>query len=85
MDLKFNVKNELGETIKAYFLGFFSVPGLDKEYAIYTIVDDNPLSKDGAILLGEVIRDNENITILGIEEDEIDIVTKCYREISEGL
>ena len=81
----YKVTNEQGEEISASFLGFFSVPGLEKEYAMYTINDDNPNSELGAILLGEVVKDNDNMQILGIEESEQAAVLAVYKDLSKQI
>ena len=85
MDLDYKVKNEDGEEISVSFMGFFKIPDLGKEYAMYSLVDDNPEHEMGSVILGEVIRDGENITILGIEDDEEDLVVAYYNEISSQI
>lgn len=83
MKLDYKVKNENGEIVSVKVLGFFKIESLGKEYVMYSIMDDNPDSKMGAILLGEVIReDDSTIQILDLLEEEIDMVVAAYNEIA---
>ncbi len=83
MKIDYKVKNEQGEIISVDVLGFFKIDSLDKEYIMYSIMDDNSESKMAGVLLGEVIREDENdIQIFDILEEEIDIVVAAYNEIA---
>lgn len=85
MDLNKVVKNENGDFISVSFLGFFRVPDLDKEYAMYALMDDNDDNEHGSVLLGEVIREDGNVQILGIKDEEKDLVVAYYNEISNQI
>ena len=82
-DIKFI--NELGQHITISLLGFFRVDGLDKEFIMYSMVDDNLDNDEGDVLLGEVIRDCDTVQILGIESSEVDMVVAYYNEISKQV
>ena len=82
-DIKF--VNENGKKITISLMGFFRVTGLDKEFIMYSIVDDNISNDEGDVLLGEVVRDNDTIQILGIDEEEVDMVVAYYNEISKQI
>ena len=45
MKFDYKVKNEKGEIVSVKVLGFFKIGSLDKEYVMYSIMDDNPDSK----------------------------------------
>ncbi len=85
MSKDYKVVNDKGETITVSILGFFKVNELNKEYAMYSIVDNNPENKNGAVLLGEVIRENNEVKILDILEEEIDLVVAIYNEIANQI
>ena len=86
MKFDYKVKNEKGEIVSVKVLGFFKIGSLDKEYVMYSIMDDNPDSKMGAVLLGEVIRGEGNtIQILDLLEEEIDMVVEAYNEIATQI
>ena len=85
MNKDYKVVNNKGERITVSILGFFKVNELDKEYAMYSIVDDNPENKNGAVILGEVIRENNEVKILDILEEEIDLVIATYNEIANQI
>lgn len=86
MKFDYKVKNEKGEIVSVKVLGFFKIGSLDKEYVMYSIMDDNPDSKMGAVLLGEVIRGEGNtIQILDLLEEEIDMVVAAYNEIATQI
>ena len=77
--------NEKGEFITVSLIGFFSIDDLQKEYIIYSITDNNPNNEYGKVLLGEVIRNNNEIKILGIKKEEKDLVVAYYNEISNQI
>ena len=64
-------KNEKDEEISISNLGFFTIPDLEKEYIMYGITEEN--NDMGKVLLGEVVRDGNDIKVLGILESEKDI------------
>lgn len=82
---EYSVRNAEGETINATFLCTFNIPDLDKEYVIYSINDDNPESKLGAILLGEVVRNGDDVQVLGIKKDEQELVVAYYNELKSKI
>lgn len=86
MNCEYNFKNEDGELINISFIGFFKIQELEKEYIMYSLINQNVDSSYGNILLGEVVRlDNNDIQILGINESEIDLVVAYYNEISKQI
>ena len=48
-------------------------------------MDDDSNNSNGAMLLGEVVRNGDNIEILGILKEEKDLVVAYYNEISTQL
>lgn len=82
-DLK--VKDSKGNDFNISLIGFFRIPDIEKEYIMYSLTDENPNNDTGHVLLGEVVRDEENIQILGILENEKDMVVAYYNEISNQI
>ena len=80
-----NYINEKGENITVSLIGFFSIEDLNKEYIMYSITDDNQNNQYGKVLLGEMIRNNNEIQILGIKKEEKDLVVAYYNEISNQI
>lgn len=78
-------KDENGNIMDISVVGDFFVPPLEKEFIMYSFMDKNVDNHDGYILLGEVVKDGNNIQVLGIEEDEKNIVLEYYKEISNQL
>lgn len=78
-----NFVNEKGEKLDVSVIGFFSIPDLEKEYVMYGIVNEK--EEEGRVLLGEVIRHDETIEILGILESEKDLVVAYYNEIANQM
>lgn len=74
-----------GKRIDITAIGFFAVPDLEKEYIMYSVMDDDSNNSNGAMLLGEVVRNGDNIEILGILKEEKDLVVAYYNEISTQL
>lgn len=79
------VKNQFNNSITISLIGTFQIPSLEKEFIIYSLVDDNPDNPEGEIMLGEIVRENNDIQVLGIESEEKDIVVAFYNEISKQL
>ena len=52
---------------------------------MYSIVDDNVEEDDCVILLGEVVREDDDVQILGIDENEKDLVVAYYNEIASQI
>lgn len=82
-DIKVQDSNK--NIINVSALGFFKIPDLDKEYIIYSLTDENPNNLYGNILLGEVIRNDDEIQIEGILDSEKEMVVAYYNEISNQL
>lgn len=79
------VIDENENLITVSLIGFFQISELNKEFIIYSLVDDDMNNEDGYILLGEVVRDNDNIQILGINPSDKNLVLAYYNEISKQL
>ncbi len=80
----FNYVDSNGNTINVSVMGFFRVPELEKEFIMYAFVDDSD-NPDGRVLLGEVIRENDDMQILGIDSNEKDLVVAYYNEVITQL
>lgn len=82
----YKVLNSNGTESEIDLIGFFRVPQLEKEYAMYSLLDNDPDNSMGGVLLGEVIRfDNGEIKILDILREEVDLVVAFYNEISTQI
>ena len=79
-----NYVDEKGNVIDISVIGYFSIPGLDKTFIMYEYLNDNDLEY-GHVLLGEVINEDNNVQILGINPEEEEIVVAYYNEISNQL
>ncbi len=82
---KINVRDEHGNRLYVSVMGMFEIPDLEKKYIMYGIVDDDPNSKNGGVLLGEVVGEGEDMQVLGILPEEKDMVLAYYNEISMQL
>lgn len=78
-----NFINEKGEKLDVSVIGFFTIPDLEKEYIMYGIINEK--DDDGKVLLGEVIREDDNIKILGILSSEKELVVAYFNEISNQI
>ena len=77
------VKNDEGKEITVKSLGTFRVEDLGKEFIMYSLNDDKPETELGAILLGELIQDEEgNYQVVGILDSEREMVLAFYNEIA---
>ena len=74
-------KNEEGNIITISVIGFFKVPELEKEFITYSFTDDDSSKQNGLVLLGEIIKEEDNIQILGIDSNEKDLVLAYYNEV----
>lgn len=74
-------KDDKGNIMTISLIGFFRVPELEKEFIMYSLTDDNINNENGHVLLGEIIREEDNIQILGIESTEKDLVLAYYNEV----
>ena len=80
------VKNDQGKEITIKSLGTFRIEELGKEYVMYSLNDDKPETHLGAILLGELVTDeNGNYQVLGILDSEKEMVLAFYNEISNQV
>ena len=77
-----NYKDEQGNNINISVVGFFKISELEKEFIMYSVVDDDIENDDGFILLGEVIRSDDDVRIVGIDSNEKEMVVAYYNEIS---
>ena len=77
--------DENGDNITISVIGFFRVPELEKEFIMYSFMDDDDSNDEGLVLLGEVLRDGDNMQIVGIESSEKEMVVAYYNEISEQI
>ena len=82
---RINVRDENGNKLYISVLGMFEIHDLEKKYIMYGIVDDDPFSKNGGVLLGEVVGEGEDMQVLGILPEEKDMVLAYYNEISTQL
>ena len=80
-----NYKDENGNNINVSVMGFFRIAELEKEFIMYSFIDDNNSNDEGLVLLGEVLRDGDDIQIVGIESSEKEMVIAYYNEITEQL
>ena len=74
-------KNEEGNIITISVIGFFKVPELEKEFIMYSFTDDDSSKQNGLVLLGEIIKEEDNIQIIGIDSNEKDLVLAYYNEV----
>lgn len=81
----FNYVDSKGNVMNVSVMGFFRIPELEKEFIMYAFVDDDENNSDGRVLLGEVIRENSDMQILGIESSEKDLVVAYYNEVITQL
>ena len=70
-----------GRNLNISIIGFFRIPELEKEFVMYGLIDDDVTNENGEVLLGEVIREEDNIQIQGIESSEKDLVVAYYNEV----
>ena len=75
------IKDKDGNNLNISVIGFFRIPELEKEFVMYGLVDDDETKENGHVLLGEVIREEDNIRIEGIESEEKDLVVAYYNEV----
>lgn len=81
----YKIVSENGDTIMVSILGAFRVEALNKKYAMYSLVNDNPDNENGAVLLGEVVREDDKVKVLDILEEEVDLVVAFYNEIANQI
>lgn len=75
-----------GNQVNVSVIGMFRIPDLEKEYVMYSLMDDDVNNENAGVLLGEVVRDEDgNIQVLGILSEEKDVVVAYYNEIADQL
>lgn len=79
-----NIKDGNGNDLNVSIIGYFRVPSLEKQYVMYSIIDDET-SEYGHVLIGEVVNIDDGIQILGILDEEKDLVISYYKEISKSV
>jgi hypothetical protein len=75
------IKDKKGNNLNISVIGFFRIPELEKEFVMYGLMDDDKNNETGHVLLGEVIREEDNIIIDGIDSEEKDLVVAYYNEV----
>ena len=68
------IQNEQGENINITVIGTFEIPDLKKEYMMYSMEDENEENGLGAILIGELLKDEDKIKVAGVPEEEKEMV-----------
>lgn len=79
------IKDENQNDIEISILGEFKINELEKEYIMYSIIDKDEEVTEGKVIIGEVIRDENSVQVIGIKEDEKDLVLAFFNEISEQI
>lgn len=79
------VKNQFNNDITISLIGTFKIDALNKEFIIYSLTDAIDENPNGEIILGELVREENNIQVLGIEKEEQDLVVAFYNEISKQI
>ena len=74
-------KNEEGNIITISVIGFFKIPEIEKEFIMYSFTDNDINNEYGHVLLGEVVREEDDIQILGIDSNEKELVVAYYNEV----
>ena len=85
MNKHYIIKDKDGNTLNATLIGCFKIPDLDKEYAIYSLQDNDSNNDMGYAMIGELIREDSILKVLGIKDEEKDVVLAYYNEISNQL
>ena len=83
---KVTIEDENGNNINISVIGNFRVPGLNKEYIMYSMMDENKENEMGAVLIGELIRkDDEPLKVVGIDKGEHELIVAYYNEIFKEM
>ena len=85
MKKEITIKDENQNDIVISVLGEFKIDALEKEFIMYSIVNMDEDVTDGRIIIGEVIRDNDNVQVVGIKEEEKELVLAFFYEITEQI
>lgn len=62
-------------------IGSFKETNLNKEFVVYSIMDDNTDNERCNLLIGELITDGEEKQIVGIKEEDKGLVLARYNEL----
>ena len=73
-------KNDKGVDVKLSVVGEFKINELNKEFIIYSLVDEDDTNEDGHLLIGDVLRENDDVKDSGIKKSEKDLVMAYYNE-----
>ena len=79
------IQNEQGENINISVLGTFQIPDIKKEYMMYSMVDENDSNSLGAVLIGELLNDEDKLQVVGIPEEDKEMIVAYYNEISQQM
>jgi len=79
-----NITDDAGNTLNVSIIGYFRVPSLDKQYVMYSL-EETSESEYGYVLIGEVVNKEDGIQILGILDEEKDLVISYYKEIAKSV
>ena len=82
-DIKY--KSPDGKLLNVSLLGSFKVEELNKEFVMYSFVNDDASDQYGKVLFGEIVRDDKGVNVLGVSEDEIDVVLSYYNNLFNRL
>lgn len=85
MEKEIIIKDAEQNDVEISILGEFKINELEKEYIMYSIIDKDEAVTDGKVIIGEVIRDEDSVKVVGIKEEERDLVLAFYNEISEQV
>ena len=82
---RITIQNEQGENINISVLGTFQIPDLNKEYMMYSMVDENDSNSLGAVLIGELLNNEDKLQVVGIPEEDKEMIVAYYNEISQQM
>lgn len=78
-------RDSQGNNLDISVMGYFKIDELEKEYIMYAAIDDDLDNDEGHVLLGEVVKDGDDVQVLGILPEEEEIVVAYYNEISKQI
>lgn len=85
MEKEIVIMDDNQNEIEISVLGEFKINELEKEYIMYSIIDRDNSVTEGRVLIGEVIRKDDKVQVVGIKEEEKDLVLAFYNEISKQI
>ena len=86
MNKEYTIKDENGTILNVSLIGCFQIPDLDKEYAIYSMKDNDENNDMGYAMIGEMIKEEDGtLRVKGIAEHEKEIVLAYYNEVADQL